>query len=83
MKTSSKPTTEPDKIRVRIRRFDPETDQAPRYESYEVPRTPLMRIMDVLDYIYETEAVDLGYRWLCGARKCGTNPASRRWAISA
>lgn len=49
MKTSSKPTTDPDKIRVRISRFDPETDQAPRYEYYEVPRTPLMRIMDVLD----------------------------------
>ncbi|MCC7016751.1 MAG: 2Fe-2S iron-sulfur cluster binding domain-containing protein, partial [Rhodospirillales bacterium] len=72
MNPSSKPTTEPDKIRVRIRRFDPEADQAPRYESYEVPRTPRMRIMDVLDYVYETEAVDFGYRWLCGTRKCGT-----------
>ena len=72
MNPSSKRTTEPDKIRVRIYRFDPETDQAPRYESYEVPRAPDMRIMDVLDYVYETEAVDFGYRWLCGTRKCGT-----------
>ncbi len=72
MNLSSKQTTEPDKIRVRIRRFDPEADQAPRYESYDVPYAPSMRIMDVLDYIYENEAVDFGYRWLCGTRKCGT-----------
>jgi len=69
---SSKPTTEPDKIRVRIYRFDPETDRAPRYESYDVPRTPRMRIMDVLDHVHETLAVDFGYRWLCGTKKCGT-----------
>jgi len=69
---SSKQTTEPDKIRVRIYRFDPETDQAPRYVSYEVPHTPRMRIMDVLDYVHETAAVDFGYRWLCGTKKCGT-----------
>jgi len=69
---SSKPTTEPDKIRVRLYRFDPEVDRAPRYETYEVPRSPRMRIMDVLDYVHEAEAVDFGYRWLCGTKKCGT-----------
>ena len=72
MSLSSKQTTEPDKVRVRIYRFDPETDREPRYESYEVPRTPRMRIMDVLDYVHEIEAVDFGYRWLCGTKKCGT-----------
>jgi succinate dehydrogenase/fumarate reductase iron-sulfur protein len=69
---SSKPTTEPDKIRVRLYRFDPTVDPAPRYESYEVARTPRMRIMDVLDHIFEREAVDFGYRWLCGTKKCGS-----------
>jgi len=69
---SSKQTTEPNKVRVRIYRFDPETDREPRYESYEVPRTPRMRIMDVLDYIHEIKEVDFGYRWLCGTKKCGT-----------
>jgi fumarate reductase (CoM/CoB) subunit B len=69
---SSKQTTEPDKIRVRIYRFDPEIDQAPRYESYDVPYLPRMRIMDVLDHVHEQNEVDFGYRWLCGTRKCGT-----------
>jgi fumarate reductase (CoM/CoB) subunit B len=68
----SKQTTEPDKVRVRLYRFDPAVDRAPRYEAYEVPHTPRMRIMDVLDYVHENMAVDFGYRWLCGSKKCGT-----------
>lgn len=59
-------------MRVRLYRFDPAVDAAPRYEAYEVPRTPHMRIMDVLDYVHEKLAVDFGYRWLCGSKKCGT-----------
>lgn len=61
-----------DTIRVRIRRFDPETDQAPRYETFEVPRAPEMRVLDVLDYVHETLAQDVAYRWFCGVKKCGT-----------
>ncbi|HLX28032.1 MAG TPA: 2Fe-2S iron-sulfur cluster-binding protein [Casimicrobiaceae bacterium] len=72
MSPSSKPTTESDIVRVRLYRFDPSVDAAPRYESYEVPCVPRMRVMDVLDYIHEELAVDFGYRWLCGTRKCGT-----------
>lgn len=72
MSLSSKPTTDAGVIRVRLFRFDPEVDQAPRYESYQVPRKPLMRIMDVLEHIHETQAVDFGFRWLCGTKKCGT-----------
>jgi len=68
----SKPTTEPGKVRLRLYRFDPAVDSAPRYEAYEVPHTPRMRIMDVLDYVHENQAVDFGYRWLCGSKKCGT-----------
>ncbi len=59
-------------IRAKISRFDPETDRVPRYESFEVPAAPHMRIMDVLDYVYETLAVDLAYRWFCGVKRCGT-----------
>ena len=72
MSPSLKPTTEPAAVRVRLYRFDPAVDAAPRYEAYEVPHTPRMRIMDVLDYVHENLAVDFGYRWLCGSKKCGT-----------
>jgi len=70
--TSSKQTIEPGRILVRIYRFDPTTDRAARYESYEVPHTPRMRVMDVLDYVYERLGIDFGYRWFCGSKKCGT-----------
>ncbi len=72
MNPSSKPTTKPDAIRVRIYRYDPAIDLQPRYDSFEVPYRPLMRILDVLDYVHETLAVDIGYRWLCTSKKCGS-----------
>jgi succinate dehydrogenase/fumarate reductase iron-sulfur protein len=59
-------------VRLRLYRFDPAVDAAPRYEAYEVPYVSRMRIMDVLDHVHENLAVDFGYRWLCGTRKCGT-----------
>lgn len=72
MSHSLKPTTEPDKIRIRLYRFDPTVDGEPRYESYEVPYQPRMRIIDALDFVHEDLAVDFGYRWLCGSKKCGS-----------
>lgn len=72
MNPSSKPITRPDKIRVRIYRFDPTVDAAPRYDSFEVPYQPRMRILDVLDHVNEALAVDIGYRWLCTSKKCGS-----------
>lgn len=62
----------PDSVRARIFRFDPETDREPRYETYEVPWTPRMRILEVLDYVNEALAQDVAYRWFCGVKKCGT-----------
>lgn len=62
----------PEPIRARIFRFDPETDAEPRYEAYEVPWAPRMRVLEVLDHVSETLAQDVGYRWFCGVKKCGT-----------
>jgi succinate dehydrogenase/fumarate reductase iron-sulfur protein len=59
-------------LRVRIYRFNPEVDAAPRYDAFEVPRSPWMRVLDVLDYVHETLAVDVAYRWLCSVKRCGS-----------
>lgn len=59
-------------ITVRVFRFDPTADTAPRYETYRVPHRPKMRVLDVLDCIACDLAVDIGYRWYCGVKKCGT-----------
>jgi succinate dehydrogenase/fumarate reductase iron-sulfur protein len=60
-----------DTLSVRVFRFDPGTDAAPRYEVHAVPRTPDMRVLDALDHVYERSGVPLGYRWYCGTKKCG------------
>ena len=72
MNLSSNPTSKPATIRVRISRFDPTIDKARRFEQYDVPAKPRMRILDVLDYVHEDLGVDIGYRWLCTSKKCGT-----------
>lgn len=61
-----------DTISARIYRFDPQGDEGPRYDTFEVPAAPRMRVLDVLDYIHETLAQDIAYRWFCGVKKCGT-----------
>ncbi|MDM8358392.1 succinate dehydrogenase/fumarate reductase iron-sulfur subunit [Pandoraea communis] len=59
-------------VTLHISRFDPETDAAPYVETYVVPHVRHMRIIDALNYVQETLAVDIGYRWYCGTKKCGT-----------
>jgi succinate dehydrogenase/fumarate reductase iron-sulfur protein len=48
-------------IKVRIARFDPEIDSSPHYQTYEVPLSLRMTVMDVLDYIYENLDPSLAY----------------------
>lgn len=59
-------------IVAKVFRFDPTTDAAPRYQTYVVPYTKWMRVLDVLNYISEDLEEDLAYRWYCGVKKCGT-----------
>ncbi len=48
-------------IKVKVFRFDPTTDKEPRYQTYEVPLTEGMSVLDVLDYIYENLDSSLAY----------------------
>jgi succinate dehydrogenase/fumarate reductase iron-sulfur protein len=59
-------------IRVRIFRYDPENDEAPHFDSFEVPHAPNMRVIDVLEYVQETLAQDIAFRWFCTVKRCGT-----------
>ncbi|MGH7484607.1 MAG: succinate dehydrogenase/fumarate reductase iron-sulfur subunit [bacterium] len=61
-----------DSISVRIRRFDPSHDAAARFESFTVPYSKWMRVLDVLIYISDELESDLSYRWYCGSKMCGT-----------
>ena len=61
-----------DYVTAVIRRFDPATDTKPYDETYRVPYSKWMRVLDVLNYIAEDMETDLAYRWACGVKKCGT-----------
>jgi fumarate reductase (CoM/CoB) subunit B len=61
-----------DYITAVIRRFDPTTDDQPYDETYRVPYSKWMRVLDVLNYVAEDLEQDLAYRWACGVKKCGT-----------
>lgn len=63
---------EGDFVTARIYRYDPTQDAAPRYDTYRVPYSRLMRVLDVLNYISEDLEEDFAYRWFCGVKKCGT-----------
>src|ERR1700730_10432570 len=62
----------PNTINVVIQRYDPDLEKAPRFVGYLVPRQEGMVVADVLQYLYEREAPDLGYLWECRTRRCGT-----------
>lgn len=63
---------EGDSVTARIFRFDPASDAAPRFETYRVPYTKWMRVLEVLTYISEELGGDLAHRWFCANRMCGT-----------
>ncbi len=54
-------------ITVRVRRSDDG-----RLAEHRVPYRKWMRVLDALTWISENEATDLGYRWFCGSKMCGT-----------
>ena len=58
-------------VTLRIARWDPSTEGAPRYETVQVPYSSRMRILDALEFANERLGADVAYRWFCGARRCG------------
>lgn len=57
-------------MNITIKRFDPAVDQAPYYQTFEVPYTQYMTILEALMYIYENEA-SIAFDYNCHGRLCG------------
>lgn len=53
-------------------RYDPEMDDAARYETYQVPKERGMRVLDVLKYIQENYDNSFVFRYSCRRRRCGS-----------
>ena len=58
--------------KFRVSRFDPETDDKPRFQDYEVPEAKGMTVLDGLIHILEELDPSLAYRSSCRAAICGS-----------
>ncbi|MDH5275542.1 MAG: succinate dehydrogenase/fumarate reductase iron-sulfur subunit [Gammaproteobacteria bacterium] len=59
-------------ITLECLRYHPEQDDAPRWQSYEVPYTPDMSLLQGLQYIKDHLDGTLTFRWSCRMAICGS-----------
>jgi len=55
-----------------ITRFDPDQDDAPRKQSYEIPVRPDWKVLDALNFIKDEVDATLSHRWSCRMAVCGS-----------
>ncbi len=61
------------KVKVKIRRFNPERDRRPYWAEYTVDAEPLDRILDVLVQIKDYQDGSLTFRRSCAHGVCGSD----------
>jgi fumarate reductase iron-sulfur subunit len=55
-----------------VTRFDPDRDQVPKTQSYEVPCRPDWKVLDALNFIKDEIDATLSHRWSCRMAVCGS-----------
>jgi succinate dehydrogenase / fumarate reductase, iron-sulfur subunit len=60
-------------VTLRVRRFNPEVDQAPHLETYRVPAEPMDRVLDLLHYVKWNLDGSLTFRRSCAHGVCGSD----------
>lgn len=61
-----------EKVVINVFRYDPDRDDAPRFERHEIPFKKGMTILDALRYISDNIDPSLAYRWNCRTGQCGS-----------
>ncbi|MCE5213152.1 MAG: succinate dehydrogenase/fumarate reductase iron-sulfur subunit [Methanobacterium sp.] len=59
-------------IKVNVLRFDPQKDEKPHLESYEIDKKEKMKVLDALNDINEKYNAQISYRSSCRAGQCGS-----------
>jgi fumarate reductase iron-sulfur subunit len=59
-------------IEIECLRYDPERDTAPRWQSWQVPFTDDMSVLQGLQYIKDHLDGSLSFRWSCRMAICGS-----------
>ena len=60
-------------VTLKLRRFNPETDAEPHWESYNVPAEPTDRLLDLLHYVKWQIDGTLTFRRSCAHGICGSD----------
>jgi len=60
-------------VRIRVLRYNPETDSAPHFEDYQVDADPMDRILDLLHYVKWYQDGSLAVRRSCAHGICGSD----------
>ncbi len=55
-----------------VTRFDPDADEVPRTQTYEVPCQPEWKVLDALNFIKDEIDGTLSHRWSCRMAVCGS-----------
>lgn len=60
------------KIKVKVFRFNPDTDKNSYFQTFNFPYLKGMTVLDALNYIQEHLDPTLSFRWECRSGICGT-----------
>jgi succinate dehydrogenase / fumarate reductase iron-sulfur subunit len=60
-------------VKLKVFRFDPQKDQEPHYQNFEVEADPFDRILDCLNRVRWEQDSTLSFRWSCGHGICGSD----------
>jgi len=55
-----------------VTRFDPDVDEVPKTQTYEVPCRPDWKVLDALNFIKDEIDPTLSHRWSCRMAVCGS-----------
>jgi len=55
-----------------VTRFDPDKDEVPKTQSYEIPVQPEWKVLDALNYIKDYVDPSISHRWSCRMAVCGS-----------
>ncbi len=60
------------RITLEVLRYNPETDEAPRFQSYELACLDEWVLLDALNHVKDNLDPTLSYRWSCHMAVCGS-----------
>ncbi len=59
-------------MRVEITRFDPDRDEVPKIQEYEIPVRSDWKVLDAINYIKDEVDPSVSHRWSCRMAVCGS-----------